>query len=169
MKKRILIILILTATLINPVIWLDKAVADSDGYFILCHPESFLNARFSPSKRGSLIGSLYCGDYVETDGQEKGGYIHCTNLTFETDEGWIYAGYLVDTQPEIREFTARIIASGRVACRNKVGGKRIRWAKPGLEVTVFAQTDEWSVTSKGYIQTKYLQASTTTTESTLAE
>lgn len=167
--KKFFAALAIMVTLVNGLYWGSKAGASTNGYFILCHPESFLNARFSPSKRGSLIGSLYCGDYVETDGQEKGGYIHCTNLTFETDEGWIYAGYLVDTEPEIREFTATIIASGRVACRNKVGGKRIRWAKPGLEVTVFAQTDEWSVTSKGYIQTRYLQANTTTTESALTE
>lgn len=164
MKKRILIILILTATLINPVIWLDKTAADSDGYFILCHPESFLNARFSPSKRGSLIGSLYCGDYVETDRQKKGGYVHCTNLTFETNEGWIYTGYLVETEPVVEEYKATVIANGRVACRNRIGGKRVRWVKPGAEVTVFAHTDEWCVTNKGYIQAKYLRASTETTE-----
>lgn len=162
--KKLLVLLLIATTLINPVIWRDKAIADSDGYFILCHPESFVNARFSPSKHGSLIGTLNCGDYVETDGLKKRGYIHCVNMTFESDDGWVSEGYLVKVEPVIKETTATVVSDGRVACREKIGGKRIRWVKPGSEVTIYAKTEEWCVTSKGYIQAKYLKASTETTE-----
>ena len=162
--KAFAIILLIAITLINAVIWLDKAVADADGYFILCHPESFVNARLSPNKHGSLIGYLMCCDYVAVDGQKKGDFIHCTGLTFETSEGWICKGYLVTTEPVVETYKATVAADGRVACRNRIGGKRIRWVKPGSEVTVFAHTEEWCVTNKGYIQTKFLKANTTITE-----
>lgn len=163
--KKAVAIAVLIATLANGFILASQTFAKADGYFILCNPGSYLNARSKPNKHSSLIGYLYCGDYVETDGQEKGEYIHCTNLTFETDEGWIYAGYLVDEEPEIREFTATVVASGRVACRNNVGGKRIRWLKPGTVVTVYAYSEEWCVTNRGYIRTEYLEINTTTNDS----
>ena len=163
--RRLAIVLALFVITLNSLICPVQAADDSDGYFILCHPESFLNARFSPSKHGSMIGQLYCGDYVETDGKKKNGFAHCINLSFETPDGWISTGYMVETEPVIEQFTATVEANGRVACREKIGGKVVRWVKPGSEVTVFAYTDEWSVTNKGYIRTEYLQASTTTEKS----
>jgi len=167
--KKAVAIAVLMAALVNGFILGSQTFAKADGYFILCNPGSYLNARIKPNKHGSLIGYLYCGDYVETDGQEKGGFAHCVNLTYETDEGWVHTGYFVEDEPKIETFKATVVASGRVSCRNRIGGERIRWAKPGAEVTVFAYTDEWCVTNKGYIQTKYLQTNTKTEKSNSRE
>lgn len=165
MKKRTLILLILAVALINPVIWLDKAVADTERYFILCNPQTVLNARLSPSKHGSLVGYFMCGDSVTIDERQKNGFQHCLELSFEVDEGWIAKGHLVEDEPVIEETLATVVASGRVACRNKVGGRRIRWLKPGAVVTVYAYSEEWCVTNRGYIRTEYLEINTTTNDS----
>lgn len=162
--KLMLIVAVACSTTINPVISRSKAVADTERYFILCNPQTVLNARLSPSKHGSLIGYFMCGDSVTIDGRQKNGFLHCPELSFEVDEGWIAKGHLVKDEPLIEETQATVVASGRVACRNKVGGKRIRWLKPGAVVTVYAYSEEWCVTNRGYIRTEYLEINTTTSE-----
>ena len=163
--KLMLIVTVVCSTTINPVIWLDKAVADTERYFILCNPKTVLNARLSPSKHGSLVGYFMCGDSVTIDGRQKNGFLHCPELFFEANEGWIAKGYLVEDEPVIEQTLATVVASGRVACRNKVGGRRIRWLKPGTMVTVYAYSEEWCVTNRGYIRTEYLEINTTTNDS----
>lgn len=150
MKKAIVIFLLLTAI---------YTCAVADGYFILCRPGSEVNARISPGKRAEVIGWLMCGDYIETDGVEKNGFVHAINCPFEINEAWVSKQYLVPDEPTVYEIESQVIGSGRVAVRNMVNGKRTKWIKPGKEVTVLAWSDEWAVTDLGYIRTGFLEIS----------
>lgn len=132
------------------------AVAHADGYFILCKPGSGVNARILPKKGSEVVGHYDCGDYFETDGKVKRGFMHMIDCSLEVSEAWITTRYLVEDQPVIMEMRVIVIGSGRVAARRWVNGKRIAWLKPGQEVTVYAWSKEWAVTNKGYVQTKYL-------------
>lgn len=132
------------------------ATASADGYFILCKPKSSVNARISARKRAETVGWYDCGDYVETDGKTRNGFAHIVNCSLEVNEAWISMRYLVKDKPVICEIKTVIIGSGRVAARGWVNGRRIAWLKPGQEVTVFAITEEWCVTDRGYIRTEFL-------------
>ena len=74
----------------------------------------------------------------------------------ETGEGWIHGGYVVWQEP--RTVNAEMIVTGgrRVACRNSIGGKLVRWAQRGATVTVYLTDGEWAVTDKGYVMLEYL-------------
>ena len=148
MKKVIALLLVFAAIYTGAI---------ADGYFVLCTPGTEVNARISPGKRAEVIGRLVCGEYVETDGIEKNGFVHVVNCSFEMSEAWVSKGYLVPDEPTTYEMDSQIIGSGRVAARNMVNGKRTRWVKPGKGVTVFAWSDEWAVTDQGYIRTKFLE------------
>ena len=169
MKKVLSKIMLFTAafciTSLNPLILRFNAAAELQRYFVLCNPGTVLNARLSPNKHASLIGYFMCSDPVTIDERERNGFLHCPELSFEVDEGWIAKGYIVKDEPVVKETSATVVASGRVACRNKVGGKRIRWLKPGTVVTVYAYSEEWCVTNRGYIRTEYLEINTTTNDS----
>lgn len=131
--------------------------AGCEGYFVLCTPGTEVNARISPTKRAEVIGWLVCGEYVESDGVERNGFVHVVNCSFEMSEAWVSKGYLVPDEPTIYEMESQIIGSGRVAARNMVNGKRTRWVKPGKGVKVLAWSNDWAVTDHGYIRTKYLE------------
>jgi hypothetical protein len=51
----------------------------------------------------------------------------------------------------------QICGKARVACRKTIGGKRRAWAKPGSTVTVYWISEEWAVTSKGFIASRWLE------------
>ena len=141
------------------VIWaiiaLFGAVAYADGYFILCKPGSVVNARYYPSTRSEVVGRYDCGDYVETDGIRKAGFVHIVGCSLEVSEAWISERYLVEDEPTIYEIRVIIIGGGRVAARRWIDGERIRWLRPGREVTVYAWSNEWAITNKGYVRSEF--------------
>ena len=130
--------------------------AAADDMYILCRPSTEINVRLSPKFGGEIIGHLYLGSVVHLDGKKKNGFVHAVDLGFECMEGWIYGGLLVSTPPEAREIRMQIQASGRVAARQYINGKRNKWLRTGREVTVYAISQEWSITDQGYIQTEFL-------------
>lgn len=134
------------------------AGAEDRTMYILCDPktENHVAIRRSPRKTAEETGRLECGDYVITDGKTKNGYLHVLGVT-EYGEGWVFKGYVVDDPPVIERCNASITASGRVMARRYIGGKRAGWLKVCDEVKVYAMSEEWSVTSRGYIRTKYLE------------
>ena len=155
MKKSLIVILIfLIAALLLIVSLIDSASADEK--FILCRPRTEINVRACPKWGGENIGHLYFGDSVELDGKVRNGFAHIVGLSFESMEGWIYQGLLVDTPPVVFECKDQIISDGRVAARQYIGGKRNKWLRSGKEVVVYAISEEWSITDQGYVQTKYL-------------
>lgn len=123
--------------------------------FILCDPKTPVNVRISPKRGAKITGRFDFGDWVETDGKEKNGYVHV--YAGDAGEGWICSGYVVDDQPEKVKAMASVAATGRVMSYKRIGGKRKYWLEVGDEVKVYAMSDEWAVTSKGYIRTKYLE------------
>ena len=139
------------------VIWaiiaLFGAVAYADGYFILCKPGSVVNARYYPSTRSEVVGRYDCGDYVETDGIRKNGFIHVGG--FEGG-GWVAAGFVTEYPVEIVTIQTEINANGRVACRRSIKGTRRKWLSNGQKVVIFAFADDWAITNQGFIQTRYL-------------
>ena len=155
MKKSLIVILIfLIAALLLIVSLIDSA--SSEEKYILCKPKTEINVRACPKWGGEIIGHLYFGDSVETDGKVRNGFAHIVGLSFESMEGWIYTGLLVDTPPVAFKGKDQIISDGRVAARQYIGGKRNKWIKSGKEVVVYAISEEWSITDQGYIKTEYL-------------
>ena len=155
MKKSLIPILILIiAAFLILFSLINRASADQK--YILCRPKTEINVRFSPKFGGEIIGHLYFGDSVETDGTVRNGFAHVIGLAFEAVDGWVYKGLLVDTPPIAVNGKDQIISSGKVAARQYINGKRNSWLRSGKEVLVYAISQDWSITDKGYIQTKYL-------------
>ena len=134
-----------------------SALADEYRVFILCNPKTPVNVRRSPKKGDNISGRLEFGESVITDGMEKNGFLHIIGIT-EDGEGWIFAGYTVEDQPvKLEGARASIAAPGRVMSYRWINGKQNGWLKMLEEVDVYAWSEEWAVTSKGYIRTKYLE------------
>lgn len=136
---------------------LGEAKADDryETMYVLC--SDFVYARSTPNKKQEPIGRLEPGDEVLTDGRRKNGYVHCVDLSFEQEYGWVYGGYLTYDKPEPVGRTATIISHGRLAARKYVNGRRTRWLKSGATVKVWYWSDDWALTDCGYVQSKYLE------------
>ena len=145
-----------TCVLLFGVLTAISAVAGERWVFILCQPDSWVNAREKPQKSGDSIGRLECGQKILTDGRERNGYLHCIRLSFEISEGWVSKGYIVSDEPQARNQLATVRAGGRVACRRGVNGSRKGWVRPGAVVKITASSSEWAVTNKGFIRREYL-------------
>ena len=124
--------------------------------YVICRPGSYVCVRNQPKKGGTEAGRFDCGDYVITDGIEKNGYLHI--LGAMEGDGWIYKGNIVPDQPVIERKQMRISSNWNVACRRCVKGKRNGYLQNGDTVTVYAMSEEWAVTNRGYIMTEFLEA-----------
>ena len=134
------------------------AGAEETTKYILCSPrtDNHVAIRRSPRKCAEETGRLDCGDQIITDGKIRNGYVHIIGMT-EYGEGWVHKGYVVDDKPVIERCMATIAAKGRVKARRFIGGKKNCWLDVGDDVRVFARSEEWAVTNKGYVMTKYLE------------
>lgn len=125
-----------------------------------CKPGSQINVRQTPSKTGKVTGYLEIGDEFQTDGTSKNGFIRVYGVG-EAAEAWVYAGYVVTEKPELIAERYRVSARTRVACRKWVNGPLIDgrcWMTNGANLTVYAIADDWAITSRGYVQTEWLEA-----------
>lgn len=132
------------------------AVADDYKVFILCNPESHVNVREKPKNSSAKTGWIMFGDSVLTDGKTKNGYLHVLCIT-ENGEGWIKAGYAIQDQPVKVSARAAVCASGRVMSYRNAGKNKLGWVPLLAEMAVYALSDEWAVTSRGYIRREYLE------------
>ena len=128
----------------------------TEAVYILCQPDSFVNIRAEAVKNADVIGRYELGQEVETDGKRRNGFLHLISLSLEDSDGWINVGFVAWYPVTIETVKATVKARGRVACRRSAGGTRRKWLKNGCEVTVYAHAADWSVTSQGFIQTKFL-------------
>ena len=149
--KKIISILIVFACLSSIL----PASGSEDVYFIICNPNSYVCVRNSPKKGNNETGRFDCGDYVRSDGVKKNGYLHITEAM--EGDGWIYAGNVVEDQPVIEKQKMRVNSNSNVICRRSVNGKKVGILTNGDVVTVYARSEEWAVTDKGYIMTEYLE------------
>ena len=159
-KYLILIVeLALIILFVVALIWFfrDVAHAETDTeMYVLCQPDSFLNVREFPKKTSNQIGYLMLGDKVTTDGVEKRGFLHIIGFG-ESGEGWVCKSYLVDNIPQVETVSAWINSKGRVAVRTYPNGPRSRWMRNGDELILYAASEDWSITNKGFVKTCYLE------------
>ena len=130
--------------------------AFGDELYVICKPGTEVYARISPRMGAEVVGHYDCGDRIETDGIERNGFIHAVDVGLEVSEAWISKRYLVEDRPLILEIQTIVVSSCRVRARSGIDGRRLAWLKPGQEVTVFARSDEWCVTNKGFVRTEFL-------------
>ena len=158
MKERILIVLLIAVFVAIIALMVYETAYGEDGLYILCDPRPgrMVNVRSRPTTSARVVAWVECGQYVQTDGQEKRGFVHVVNLPAEEDAGWIFAGYLVDEAPRIRTYTAEVW-EGDVVARSSVNGRRLRKLREGRTVTVYAQTNRWAVTNRGFIMCDWLK------------
>jgi hypothetical protein len=156
-KIILIAVIIIIAILINAYCLTHAKSEDDIDCWILCQPNSWVNARMYPKKKSEEIGRLECGDKITTDGKIKNGFLHVYNLNFELSEGWVHKGYIVYDEPYKPLFIDTCITSnGRVSARKTINGKRRCWVKDGQAIKVYMMSEEWSVTNKGFIKTKFI-------------
>lgn len=126
------------------------------GETILCKPTDSVNARISPSTKSHVEGRYECGDEIETDGvvkTDKQGrkWIHVIDAPFESGEVWVCSMYVQDSPVTVEKCHAYVCANGRTALRRSPNGKRTKWLSNGTSLTVLAYSDEWALTTIGYV------------------
>lgn len=128
----------------------------ADTVYILCQPDSWVNVREFPNKTANICGRLELGQEVETDGVIRKGYLHLIGTGFEGGDTWLKAGFATEYPVTIMTIKTQINSRGRVACRRSIKGNRRKWLKDGAEVTIYAYSEEWSITDQGFIKTQFL-------------
>lgn len=141
-------------------IFLGHAIAKAEELeircWVLCQPDSYVNVREFARKGNNETGIMECGDAAYTDGRKKNGFLYLCGVNNELGHGWIHKGYIVYSEPVVKMYVTNVYSNGRVACWRSIGGTRRCWTQPGDTVTVYATSDEWCVTNKGFIKTQYL-------------
>lgn len=125
--------------------------------WILCKDYVFI--RMTPDKGAIEVGRLDPGDEIEIDGETSNGFAHIVSPC----DGWVWSGNVTFSQVEKVDDRMVVCAKKKVACRRWIDGPQIsgrKWALNGTEVTVFYMSDEWAVTSRGYIQSEWLEVGT---------
>ena len=136
-----------------------NGLAEEEGQqcWVLCHPDSCVCLRAAPRKTGIEFGGAMLGADMLTDGKTRNGYLHVFDLNAEETAGWISCRYVVFDEPREIECELRVQAQGRVAVRKWINGKIIKWMHDGDQIYVYAMSDEWAVTDRGYIKTEFLE------------
>ena len=164
---KIIVVLMLTATFFIVLIegcwtanmlaiFLSEAEADTitEEVWVLCKPDGTVNLRATPG--GRVFGGCQSGAKMWTDNRTKNGFLRVLELAAEEESGWISSRYIVYDEPREIMDGMMVCSDGRVACREWIGGKVIRWVQDGELVTVYWISDEWAVTEYGYIRAVYL-------------
>ncbi|MCE5342636.1 MAG: SH3 domain-containing protein [Eubacteriales bacterium] len=138
-----------------------SACADETTLYVLCEPGSEVNVRTTASTKSTTEGWLTLGDAVSVDEEKEDStgrdWFHCIDLSTEAGNGWVCAYYLVKTTVTIETYEGTVRADGRVAARRWPNGERKNWLKEGVELTVYAQTDEWAITNRGYVKVQFIE------------
>ena len=117
----------------------------------------YVNARAKAGRHSASLGRLETGDEVNVTGKKKNGFAQVDDLSLEENEGWVHAGYLVEEKPVRVGTVYRVCSKGRVKARRWIDGPRCAWLYNGARVTVLWEADGWSVTNRGYVQSRFLE------------
>lgn len=156
----------LIAALIYGCIWLYRSFGFAEAFadstwtykgYVICTPDDYVNVRARPNKNAEAVGRLEPGDMILLDGDERDGFLHCVDLSFEQSDGWIHSGFVVYDQPKLVNEEYTVVAKKRLFARKYVNGKKTRTLKPMTIVTVYYWSEEWCVTNKGYVQSEWLE------------
>ena len=154
--KRRLIALILVLALIFAIPIVSFAEEEYEEAWVLCQPDSWVNSRRFPKKDGEVNAHLFPGTKIFIDGKQKRGYIHAVGIMSEDGDGWVSKGFIVYSEPRQDGHVYQIRTTGRVACRRSIGGTRRRWLYDGDILTVYMVSDEWCLTSEGFVKTEFI-------------
>ena len=126
--------------------------------YALCKPGSQVIVRRTPSKNAMEVGYLEVGDSFMTDGTSSNGFIRCYGIG-EYGEGWVFCGFVTEYEPEPVFQTYCCVAKTRVACRRWMNGPKtsLPWLVNSSDVQVFYIAGDWACTSRGYIQSEWLE------------
>lgn len=159
------LITIIEIALIVGVVWavivgiqgISFAEGDYAKGYVICQPGDYVNARISPSRKSESVGRYESADVVWLDGETKNGFALCVNAMKETDDVWVYTGYIVFDEPKwLNGQTAIVSSTGRLAARRNCCGEVRKWLTNGTEMQVFWWSDDWCVTNYGFVKTQYI-------------
>ena len=156
-ERKVLLILIAIFAAIMTVILCSIACnyGLAEDYYVLCKPGDRVNVRSKPSMASQVTAWVEFGQHVTAD-IEKNGFMHVDGLASEVPEGWICSGYLAEEEPRADKHRAEVW-EGDVIARKWINGRRVCKLREGRIVIVYAQTNKWAVTSKGYIMCDWLR------------
>ena len=148
--RTILLLLLMMAIAVS-------SLAESEPYevWVICQPNDYVNVRMSPSRKSEVVGYADSGDSIWIDGTKKNGYLKVYGIG-EMGVGWIHKGYVVDNKPERVSCTGIVVSRGKLAARRYIQGKVRKWLHNMDKVKVYWITDDWCVTSMGFVKTEYL-------------
>ena len=151
-------LVLIIAILIRDFSLADAFADEANGQaWVLCDPESHVCIRSAPRKSGIECGGALCGCHLMTDSTETNGFLHIVDVSAEESDAWISLRYITFSEPHEVNGTATVRSDGRVACRKWIAGKIVSWIHNGDQLTVYWMSDEWAVTSRGYVMSCYLE------------
>ena len=158
-RARVILAALLALVVLAGIIWMTATGrADTATAWVLCQPGDYVNIREKATKKSAAVGRLDPGDPIEVTGETRNGFAEIADMTLETAGGaWVYAGYIVLDEPVKYMDEMEVIGTARVAARKSCSGDIRCWLEPGTVVTVFWKSEEWCVTNRGFIMTKYLE------------
>ena len=146
----IVIVILSVSAILNSI----KAEEDLTEAWVICM--DYVHVRMSPSRKSEAVGYVDAGDSVLVGSKKKHGFVRCYGIG-EYGEGWIHSGYLVYEKPEKVNCKAVSVSRGKLRARRHIKGKRIGWIKHLETVKVYWWTDEWCVTDKGFVESRFLE------------
>lgn len=164
-RARMILVILLAAIVVIGLAYVTTVKGAAEGQlarvWILCKPGTQVNVRRQPTTDSKSETQLDAGEEILTDGTDRDGWIRVYGVG-ENGGGWVYAGFIATEQPVAVGEQYVCVAPKRAACRRWIGGPQIDgragWLKNGENVDVFLAADGWAVTSRGYIQTEWLEA-----------
>lgn len=137
-------------------VWARAEEESTTTAWALCKPGTYVNIRLWPSKKAAEVGYLDPCDKVEVDGRVKDGFAHIV----EPLDGWVYAGYLTFSEPKAVNANYIVVARKRVATRRWIDGPQMGtrpWLINGSELTVYYISEDWAITSRGFVRSEWLE------------
>lgn len=124
--------------------------------WVMCNPASEVNLRSRANKHSDVVARLCAGERLTLTGRKIGRWYQ-VRYPCEAGEGWVRGDYLSMTEPKMfPEGELYETTHGSLYARYSIRGNKCAKLKKGVIVKVYLMAEEWSVTSRGYIMTKYL-------------
>ena len=159
MKKSTLLSITIVLIIIAIILILSLAISfvkaeELTEAWVIC--QDYVNVRVKPSRKSDSVGRLDAGDSVLVSDTKKHGFLKCYGIG-EYGEGWIHSGYIVYDKPEKVNCKAYSVSRGKLRARRYIGGKRLHWIKHMEEVRVYWISEDWCVTDKGFVESRFLE------------
>ena len=125
--------------------------------WVMCQPDSEVVVRRSANRNSEEVARAFPADHVLLTGRKQGRWYE-VDIPCEAGIGWIRGDFLSFYEPEVFEGGKTFrTTTKKLKARFSINGRTRRKFKNYTEVKVYLMADEWSVTSQGYIMTKFLE------------